>query len=254
MKSISRPVNDMKNQTLAVEKQNRQLEAGEIHIWYATLTDPEPSYERLLSTDEKERDSHFIFQRDKNRFIMRHGILRTLLGTYLDITPDRIRLQHGKNGKPSLMDSYGVKQVNFSLSHSEDTAVFAFSNQCELGIDIEKIRNIPEMEKIFEQYFSAKEHETFRLLTKNKRREAFFNCWTRKEAYIKATGNGLYTPLDSFDVSLVPGEPARLLRVEGNPDNVFPWSMYSIEDIPGFKGALAFKGHNQEIYTWQYIQ
>ncbi len=213
---------------------------------------PISQYYSLLAANERKRAERFHFEKDRNRFIVRRGILRILLGCYLGVEPSRLLFSYGKNDKPVLADIYDSTEMHFNLSHSEGLAIYAFTGDREIGIDIEQIRDIPDMEQIFERFFSPRENEVFHILPESRRKEAFFNCWTRKEAFIKATGDGLSMPLDKFDVSLVPGEPARLLRIEGDTEEAQRWSMQDLKDASGFAAALAVKGPCGNIRSWQW--
>lgn len=227
--------------------------AGEIHVWYADLYRLETThFFSLLSQDEKDKAARFIFEQDRVRYITRRGILRSLLGSYLGIEPDQIRFDYSHNNKPALADKYAHSAVYFNQSCSERMAVFAFTSGCEIGIDIEYIRDVPEMEQIFERFFSRRENEVFQILSDNMRKEAFFNCWTRKEAFIKATGDGLSRPLNTFDVSLVPGEPARLLEIEQCSEEANLWFMNDLKVIPGYAASLAMKGNCINIRSRQW--
>ncbi len=242
----------MKNQVFIPESRIKKPASDEIQVWYASLDRPESRFQELLSQDERDRAGRFIFERDRIQYIVRRGILRILLGNYLGIEPGLVRINYGKNDKPALADTYDSQEMHFNLSHSEGMAIYAFTGNREIGIDIEQIRNIPDMEQIFERFFSPRENEVFSILSESKRKEAFFNCWTRKEAFIKATGDGLSRPLDGFDVSLVPGEPARLLEIEGNSEEVSRWSMQDLKGASGFAAALAVKGPCGNIHSWQW--
>jgi 4'-phosphopantetheinyl transferase len=163
-------------------------------------------------------------------------MLRRLLGGFLGLEPERVELRYGPHGKPC------VEGLRFNLAHSHELALYAFSRGRELGVDLERIRPLRDAAAIAERYFSAEENAVLRSLPEIQRHEAFFRCWTRKEAYLKALGDGLARPLDSFDVTLAPGEPARLLRVQGAPDEAARWSLLHLDPAPGFVGALAAEG------------
>jgi 4'-phosphopantetheinyl transferase len=232
-----------------------ELMADEIHIWFAVLGQPVSGvhrYIQTLSIEERIRAEHFHSERDRKNFIVRRGILRTILGFYLNVEPNQLRFRCGKNGKPELADTFANGTVHFNLSHSEGVALFAFARDLEIGVDVEYMRDISEMEQIAEQFFSVHEKRVFRTLPKNEKKEAFFNCWTRKEAFIKAVGDGLSRPLDSFDVTLVRGEPARLLRIEEDSNAAFRWSIQDLKPALGFAAALAVEGKNLAFRCWQW--
>jgi 4'-phosphopantetheinyl transferase len=241
------------NQLFVPQLWGRELTSDEIHIWCASLEQPVSRFQRLLSTDEIIRSERFHFEEDRRRFIVRHGILRTLLGCYLGVEPSRLQFCCGKNEKPKLTDEFSRGNLRFNLSHSGGLALYAFTCGREIGVDIERVRDIPEMEQIAERFFSIREHAVFRALPESEKKEAFFNCWTRKEAFIKATGDGLSWPLDRFDVSLVPGEPARLLKIEGDSRAASRWSIQDLKPASGFAAALAVKDAAFQIKNFKVL-
>jgi 4'-phosphopantetheinyl transferase len=193
------------------------LARREIHVWCASLATDEATLQRLESTladQERERARRFIFERDRDRYIAARGILRELLGKYLRCAPQSIEFAYGPYGKPSVVSAASRRAICFNLSHSHGLAVVAIGYEREVGIDIELIRAEFASEAIAKRYFSAKEIDELSRLPAESRTEGFFLCWTRKEAYIKAKGDGLQIPLDSFDVSLSPGRPATLSSVD----------------------------------------
>jgi 4'-phosphopantetheinyl transferase len=246
---------EMPSPSFKVPPLDLKLTADEIHIWFAVLDHPASRLHRFiqtLSTEERTRADHFCFERDRKSFIVRRGLLRTILGFYLNVAPSRLRFRCAKDGKPELMDISGKESVHFSLSHSEGAALFGFARDREIGVDIEYMRDISEMDQIAEQFFSIKENEVFRSLPKSQKREAFFRGWTCKEAFIKALGEGLSRPLDGFDVSLVPGEPAKLLGIEGDSKEASRWSIQELKPALGFATALAVEGNNLAFRCWQW--
>ena len=235
---------------------NLMLPSNEVHIWYAVLDQPVSQFYgfiQTLSTDERIRAKRFYFERDRKRFIAGRGILRTLLGLYLDAEPNCIQFCYGKNGKPSLADASAPGRIQFNLSHSEGLAVYAFTRDREIGVDIEHIHNIPEMEQIAEQFFSARENAVFRALPPSKKKEGFFNCWTRKEAFIKAIGGGLSIPLNKVDVALAPGKPARLLRIEGDSQAASRWTIQELQTPSGFAAAFTVEGRNWRLRSCRWV-
>ena len=202
--------------------------------------------------EERMKAERFHFEQDRERFITGHGILRTILGYYLGVEASRLQFCYGKNRKPALADKFGKGIILFSMSDSEGLALFAFTRDREIGVDIERVRDIPEMDQIAEQFFSVRENAVFCALPESKKKEAFFNCWTRKEAFIKAIGDGLYCPLDSFVVSLVPGEPARLLRIGGDSKGISRWSIKDLRPAPGYAAAFAVERRSWRLYCWQW--
>ena len=141
--------------------------------------------------------------------------------------------------------------LRFNLSHSQGLALYAVTRGREIGVDLECIRPISDAEQIAERFFSAHENAVFRTIPAHEKPKAFFNCWTRKEAYLKALGDGLARPLDEFDVSLAPGEPAKLLRIEGAPQEASRWSLNRLEPGSGYVAALAVEGYGYQLKCWQ---
>jgi len=232
-----------------------KLKDGEVHIWFGALDQAVSEMDRFihsLSIDERMRAGRFHFQKDRKRFIVRHGMLRMILGQYLSVEACELRFYQGKNGKPAITETFGNGTIQFNLSHSNEIALFAFTRGREIGVDIEYIHDISEMEQIAERFFSIKENEVFRSLPKNQKREAFFKGWTCKEAFVKALGDGLSWPLDKFDVSLVPGEPANLSRIEGDSRERSRWSIQNLNPAPDYVGAFAVKSRIAEIKCWRW--
>jgi 4'-phosphopantetheinyl transferase len=239
--------------TWEMPKEVASLDQANVHVWVANLGDlPEAALRALLSPDERERGRRFHFERDRRRFVNARGLLRVLLGRYLDVLPSSLLFGYGPRGKPFLA---GHDEVRFNVSHSGGLALLAFARGCELGVDIEQERALAGSADIARHYFSAGEEEALRSLAPEQREAAFFRCWTRKEAFIKATGDGLSRPLDTFDVTLAPGEPARLLRVQGEPEAMRRFWLEDLRPAPGFAGALAVEGTARGVLcrTWNQV-
>ncbi len=231
------------------------LMPDEVHIWSGVLDQPASELHRfiqVLSVDELTRAGQFYFQEDRKRFIVRHGMLRMILGSYLGVQAGEIPFYHGKNGKPAIADTFGRGAIQFNLAHSKGVALFAFVRNQEIGVDIEYIHDMPEMEQIVERFFSKSENEDLRSLPASRKREAFFNGWTSKEAFVKALGEGLSRPFDKFDVSLTPGESAQQLRIEGDSREASRWNIQNLEPAPHYAGAYAVKSHELETKRWRW--
>ncbi|HEY3988790.1 MAG TPA: 4'-phosphopantetheinyl transferase superfamily protein [Acidobacteriaceae bacterium] len=200
--------------------------------------------ERVLATEEAERASRFRFSHLRESYITTHGILRCLLGRYLDLDPAGICFVYSARGKPAL-DSAGGLQ--FNLTHSDSMAAIALTTGCPLGIDMEHTRPLADIEQIAGQYFCPEETAEILSLPLGERERAFFSCWTRKEAYIKAIGDGLSCGLDSFRVSVQPDAPARLIHIGG--DTVAPgsWSLHNLSLAPDYAAALAYQDRPRTI-------
>jgi 4'-phosphopantetheinyl transferase len=234
---------------------NLALPSDEVHVWRASLDQPASrvqSLQHTLTTDELSQAGRFYFQKDRQHFIVARGLLRAILSRYLDVEPGQLRFCYSDYGKPSLAPPSGPKTLNFNLSHSDRLVLYAVTRGREIGIDLERVRPVPEAEQIAERFFSAEENAVFRTLPARLKQEAFFTCWTRKEAYIKARGEGLSLPLDQFDVSLVPGEPAMLLSTRGDPQEAARWSLRELMPGPGYVAAIAVEGHDWRLACWQF--
>lgn len=231
------------------------LSRDDVHVWRASLGQPVERVRQLartLSYDEMMRAERFRFERDKRRFIVGRGVLRTILGRYLDVEPRQLQFRYGERGKPYLLDGFGGYALRFNLAHSHELALYAFTCGRKIGIDLECIRPLSNAEEIAARFFSARENAVLRVLPESQELEAFYNCWTRKEAYLKATGDGLAQPLDQFDVSLAPGDPARLLHVEGEPLETDRWSLQSLVPGFGYVAAIAVEGRGWCLTYWQW--
>ena len=204
-----------------------------------------------LSAAEQQRAQRFHFQRDRTRFIVAHGILRRLLSRYVGCAPADLAFQDNAYGKPALHDAYGGTRVCFNMSHSYDLAVYAITRGRAVGIDVERLRDGVASQEIAARFFSQQEIATLRALPTAIQQHAFFLCWTRKEAYIKARGQGLSLPLSQFDVSLTPGEPAALLRTREGPEETARWSLFTLEPFIGAVAALAVEKDCHPV-LWQW--
>jgi 4'-phosphopantetheinyl transferase len=222
------------------------LPGGDVHLWRILLDQPEALVRQmsdLLSTEEASRANRFIPDVNRQRFIVGRGSLRTILGCYLGLEPKTLDFHYGAHGKPELPESAcDGPRLCFNLSHSHNVAVLAVTMGREIGVDVEQIRAIAEMDSIVTRLFSAAERDEFYRLAVSERQSAFFRIWTRKEAYVKALGDGLAVPLDEFDVSVSPDEPARLCRVAGRPQEALRWTLADFLPCPGYLGSVAVEG------------
>jgi len=208
-----------------------------VHVWRFSLEQPDEIRERFrltLEPDELERASRFHFEKHRRHFLVGRGFLRYVVAGYLGETPEKLRFVYGAYGKPSLA---GGETLRFNMSHSHELGLLAVARNVELGVDVEHVRVDFATEDIARRYFSRAEVDAFNMLTTEEQVAAFFRCWTRKEAYIKAIGKGLSQPLDAFDVTLAPGEQAALLRAE--EDDASRWVMCDVDVGEDYAGALA---------------
>jgi 4'-phosphopantetheinyl transferase len=234
------------------------LEAGELHIWRAWLDQQPAVYlgqlRGLLSDDERGRAERFHFPIHRERYIVARGTLRILLGRYLDCPPERIGFSYGPKGKPSLADVSTPERLEFNVAHSEQVAVLGFIWGRPVGVDVEHIRSMKDMAQVAARFFSAEEYKIWQAVSAEQQDEAFFNCWTRKEAYIKVIGEGLSHPLNRFVVTLKPGEAGRLITVDGSPTLAEKWQMEALHATPGYAAAVAVEGGWERLRCWYFRQ
>lgn len=231
------------------------LDAGQVHVWRASLvaTDDELArHHAVLSDEERSRAGRFRFDVHRNRFVAGRGIQRRVLARYLGVDPGAIRYRLAEHGKPSLAGAETESGVRFNVSNSENGLLIAVSLGRELGVDLEAVLPVSDRDGVARRFFSAPENEVYDTIAHDARDLAFFTCWTRKEAYIKALGEGLTMPLDCFDVTLRPGEPARLLCTRGRPGEAARWTLREIDPGPGWLGALAVEGAgwSLRLFDW----
>jgi 4'-phosphopantetheinyl transferase len=223
--------------------------SADVHVWCATLDPPRSRVQTLfslLSPDERQRAARYYFQKDRDRFIVGRATLRLILGRYLACPSDRLRFTYNEYGKPALHRARGCDALRFNVSHSHGLAMFAITRGREVGLDVELIRRDLPLE-IAERFFSRREVSMLQALPTSQQTRAFFNCWTRKEAYIKARGEGLSRALHQFTVSLIPGEPAALLSAENDPGEAFRWSFQELAPDPAYAAAIAAEGIDLKV-------
>jgi 4'-phosphopantetheinyl transferase len=220
-----------------------------VHIWSAALDWPPEAVEDfagLLSGDEHARADRFVFAHHRNWYIVGRGFLRVILASYVGCPPETLRFRYGRRGKPALVHA-ADPALHFNVSHSAGRVVYAVSGAGQIGIDLECIQQLDDMDGIARGCFSPREYAAYSTLSGRARLEGFFTGWTRKEAYVKAVGDGLSVALDAFDVTLLPGEPARLERVDGEPLASTRWHLSDLSVAPGFKAAMVLDGPAVDI-------
>lgn len=224
-----------------------RLDVDEVHVWRASLEQDPEEVEALrasLSADERRRADRFHFERDRRHFTVGRGVLRDVLSRYLGGPPAALGFSLGEFGKPALSGDDGG--LRFNLSHSHGLALCAVTRGREVGVDVEHLRDDFAGVDIAERFFSPAEVAALLSLPAHQRTRAFFDCWTRKEAYIKALGEGLSHPLHLFTVSLKPGEPARLVSTD-DPREAARWSVVELSPREGYAAALAIEGSRPAI-------
>ncbi len=230
------------------------LEHDEVHVWRMRLDmDAEHVQElyQTLSEDECVKVNRSPIDKVRRRIIGARGMLRAILGGYLGIDPRLIRFRYGPGGKPALAETSGTQALRFNLSHSDNMALCAIAMDSEVGIDIEYRWDGISILDIARRCFSRREIDEIETLPENQRREAFFNGWTRKEAYLKARGHGLGYGLGHFSVSLRAEGPAALLENEREPEEVTRWRLEALTPHPDYTAAIAVERHDWHLKCWE---
>ena len=206
----------------------------------------------VLSEDEIRRAKRFLIAKNRAYFICGRAVLRMLLGRYLDLGPEEVNFLYGPNAKPELSPAFHHGNLHFNVSHSHGQLLVAIARDYAVGVDLEMIRPELDFEKIVERFFSFEETQQLRTLTGSRKRDGFFKGWTRKEAYLKARGEGIAAGLNQFAVSLVPGEPARLLYDRRDLRAVSRWSLHELSTLPGYAAALAVEAADLTVrrFAW----
>lgn len=226
------------------------LASDEIHVWRASLIQPDSTIETLwptLAQDEQDRAQRFHFEQHRRAYIVGRGLLRGLLGVYLEMAADEIQFEYTDYNKPFLSPlvhgtNHATDNFRFNLSHSGTCVLYAFGYGRELGVDVEFIKPDFDYLGVAEGFFSESERAVLRALPAADQPQGFFNCWTRKEAYIKAHGEGLSLPLNQFDVTLRPGEAANLLATRPDPTEAAHWHLRALPMPHDYAAALAVEG------------
>lgn len=234
-----------------------QIQAGIVEVWRARLNWSKEHLAKsrdILSSDELERANRFKFQQHRNRYIVARTILRRLLGWYLSKEPSEVSFSYSQYHKPSLSPATSEIALAFNLAHSQDLAVFAFTIGRKVGIDVEHLRPLEDAHGLAKRFFARSEYRAWRTLSEHRRLKGFYDCWTRKEAFIKAVGEGLSFPLDQFEVTIDSVRPARLLTVRGERDTATAWSLYSLELGPKAVAALVISGRKLPVRCFEFNQ
>ncbi|MEM7127355.1 MAG: 4'-phosphopantetheinyl transferase superfamily protein [Chloroflexota bacterium] len=238
-----------------------QVTYNDIHIWLTSLdrsVDEAEELRLLLSSDEKERADRFHFLKDKIHYTVGRSVLRQLLARYIQCDPVEIQFDYNQYGKPCLASvaTTGAKLpelLQFNLSHSGTLALYGFSWERSIGVDIEYMRRNVAFLDIAQGFFSPSEIQILNCQPNSQEiAKAFYNCWTRKEAYIKAHGMGLSLPLDSFDVTLAPGEAAQLLATRPDSEDAARWTLTALSVPDGYAAAIAVEGQQWELSSFSF--
>jgi 4'-phosphopantetheinyl transferase len=219
------------------------LRPGEIHVWRIALDAPESAIERLrplLSPDEAARAARFYFERHRRRFLVCRGAVRSVLGRYLELDPARLAFEYGPHGKPRLAADMG-KSLAFNVAHSDDRALLAVTIGREIGVDLERHKEMSERDRIVESVFAGATAREYAELDEPDRPSAFYRAWTRGEAVMKALGDGFSVRVD---VTVAPHDPPRVREVVGRPGEAARWSLLDLGVGEGFSAALAIAGES----------
>jgi len=219
-----------------------RLDSHEVHIWQLAPGDWE--LPDVLSADEKQRVARFVFEKDRLFHAACRSALRMLLGRYLEARAEDIEFVYSEKGKPRCA---GGTDLRFNVSHSGGLALFAFARACELGADVELVRPVAEVDNIARRFFCPEECDQLLAVAPNEKPAAFFRCWTRKEAYIKATGDGLSAPLDQFRVRFGAEEEAGFVHINHSHDEAARWTLQNLSVGSGYTGALAYLGSPKQV-------
>jgi 4'-phosphopantetheinyl transferase len=222
-----------------------------VHLWIVRLEAFEDNFERCLawlSPEETVRAGRFYFPRHRRAFVLGRAALRALVAGYLGMDAAEVGFVYGPQGKPAL-ESSDACSLRFNASNSGNLAAYAFTSGCDIGVDVEQHRALTDLENIARRFFSPEEAAELLDLAASEKTAAFFRCWTRKEAYIKALGGGLSIPLDSFRVTLRPGDAARLVSSAGGADEARGWTIHEFDPGPGYAGAIAYPDAPRPVQT-----
>lgn len=230
-----------------------ELAAQQVHIWRSSLDVSAATLaalRQLLSSDELERARRFVFERDRRRYAVARGVLRRLLAGYTATAASELVFSYEPEGKPVLALPGAAAALAFNLSHSAAWAVYGFTRQGRIGIDIEYHRDLKDMRQLAASIFSEQELAALDAVPMQQQQAAFYAGWTRKEAFVKALGAGLSLPLQGFAVSLNPGEPARLLHVDADPAAPQRWHLAAFAPAHNISGACVVEGQPLAVARW----
>ncbi len=226
------------------------LPEDEVHLWrvdLATVAAAEERWAPILSEDERARAARFHFARDRQNFTAARALLRTILGAYVGSDPKHLVFRYSDKDKPFLGSNEAGTPVEFNISHSGTVALLGFARGREVGVDVEQVRTDLDCEAIARRFFSEREQQQLVALPASERYAGFFRCWTRKEAYIKATGSGLSLPLRQFDVSITPNDGSALLSTRPDASEAGRWGLQEVPAGEGYVAALCVRGRGWQL-------
>lgn len=232
------------------------ISRDEVHLWRVPLQVRPPALERLwhlLSVDERQRADRFRRESDRNRFITARGRLRQIIAGYVRTDADRVRFDYNAHGKPALFMPSRRHWLRFNVSHSGQLAVYAMAREREVGIDLEYIHTTFAPMQIAKHFFTPNENAELNALSEPLQRQAFFRCWTRREAFIKARGEGLSLRWNRFDVSLARGT-SMPSQIDDDAFEASRWSLYTFIPAPDYTGAFAVENTSSPLKWWRWIE
>jgi 4'-phosphopantetheinyl transferase len=234
----------MSNELWVTPETLPELNPGDIHVWRLSLRSPDGNFQpftETLDASERERGSRFLFEKHRERFVVGRAHVRELLAKYVGCEPNEFEYAYDNLGKPRFKDDSLSQRIQFNFSNSADLGLLAVTLQTELGVDLEKIRPMSDMMGMAKRYFADSETEQLFRLPESQRPDAFFRCWTRKEAYLKAVGKGLTFPLRDVEVTLLADDPCMIRNINSEADDANRWSLVHIPPCVGYHGALAIQ-------------
>ncbi len=233
-----------------------ELLTEDVHVWSALLDVQEDLLQVLLQTldaGERLRADRFYFEMDRTRFIASHGLLRTILGSYMNVAPGKVQFSYNSQGKPYLEETFQGKKLQFNMSHSHEIALFAVAFNRQVGVDLEHIYLFAETDSLADLVLSQREKAAWRKYPANHRLETLFRYWTCKEAFVKATGEGLSLPLEKIHISLKPDQ-TKLMSINRSLREASRWSLQELYPVPDFAAAIVVEGFGYHLNHWQWPQ
>jgi 4'-phosphopantetheinyl transferase len=228
------------------------LDRAEVHVWAAALEGEAADWTKILSAAERDRAEAFHFEDHRRRFIVGRGLLRLILGRYLGARAEEVEFSYNPQGKPEVGGSLAGRGLRFNLAHSDELALIAVTRLGPIGVDVERIRKLDDMDELVARFFSAGENKRFQQVSAERKERAFFNLWTRKEAWLKATGEGIAHALNQVEVSFLPGEPARLLALPERLAQGACWSLHELTPAGNFAAALVVAAEDINLHCWRW--
>ena len=235
---------------MTAETASVALPADEIHVWSAALDAPPwPAavLERTLSADERRRADRYRFAADRRRFVVRRALLRLLLARYTGAEPLALAFRQGHAGKPDLARPFDATGLSFNASHTWDLALVVIARGHRVGVDVEALRALRDLDGVARTCLTAGELAALRALPAHRQNEAFLAAWTRKEAFVKATGDGLTLAPERIEVTVDPDGPAMLRAIDGDPDAASGWSLRALPTGRDHAGTVAAEGHAHRL-------